>query len=424
MPTYSSSTTGDYLVIVFLSIRFTILFILFILNGTQTILEWRYLKKHNRSINPRLMTFLSISLFPLFRGLEQLTYLLVYPRVGYGSVSLFLGAYGTYFEFTEWIFIGCFWMQLLYTFFVSNSVIMKNSQRVWYSSCALAIALLIYTIVTSIFYYVNPSVLASWETFGMIAWIVLVGVSIAFNGMALVRFMKRQEKRIPKLEHTIRNTSRLAATLIVIVICMLSIMIGFAVANVPKWSDYIYVSRLLISIIEISQLVIVMKALSGDTPINYLHFKRVNEDSYPSYSSSNMSKSGGDDQYTSGVGNSNNPACISVSMGEATSSNSIMMQELSNSPKSESSDVEAPPPSIVATCGGGGEGLQELHHQQQQLQQQCQQQQQEQKPQCQLQELSECSEQPTVNIQCHQHLQATIIDINIGGPLHHSDGSQ
>ncbi|GAM26875.1 hypothetical protein SAMD00019534_100500, partial [Acytostelium subglobosum LB1] len=249
MGTYTTSDTGDILVIIFLSLRIAGLFVIFILNATQTILEYRYLRSCNRPISPRLCTFFSITFFPFFRATEQLCYLLAYPRFQPGSLAYFFSLYGTYFIFTEWIFIGCFWTQLLYTFFVSNSIILKNTTRAWYSAWILASLFMLYTVITSILSWIVPDKIAPWVSYGNITWIVIYGLAIMVNGFVLIKFLKQQEKRIPKLQLTINNTVRLSSTLAILYISIIAIIVGFNLSKIPEWSDYYYFQKFFITLV-------------------------------------------------------------------------------------------------------------------------------------------------------------------------------
>ncbi|EFA80373.1 hypothetical protein PPL_07207 [Heterostelium album PN500] len=363
MGSYTTSDTGDYLVIVFLSIRISVLFVIFFLNAIQTVFEFRYLRATNRPISPRFCTFFSITFFPLFRGIEQLAYLLAYPRFVAPSHAYFFSLYGTYFIFSEWIFIGCFWTQLLYTFFVSTAIILKNTKRAWYTAWGLAVVFGFWTVILSILSWASPESIVHWITYGQLAWILVYGFAIIFNGVILVKFMKQQEKRIPKLQTTIDKTVRLAATLTILWLSSIAIIIGFSVAGVPESSDYYYFQKFFIFLIEVFQVIVVMLALGGETPINYIYFRRVNESHSSGSGLHTKNNSGAGEKYSfSSHVTSVGPQEVSMTTFSVAASRDLMESETSSNNQQEQPSATIPSHMKDIESGYGHSSTNELLH--------------------------------------------------------------
>eukprot|EP01132_Coremiostelium_polycephalum_P001216 gene1216-1535_t len=325
----------DNLVIAFFIIRIIFLFILFVLNATQSFFEARSLWRRKKSLNPRNLTFFSITLYPLLRVIALITALAT-TNIDFGSGYWFISIWGTFFIFTEWIFIGCFWTRLLYTFFVSNAIILKNNKRAWYSSWALAGLIFIWSITISILAAKRPDKARNVYTKGFIAFVAGTGFIVAANGFLLVQYMRSHKKKIPKLQSTINKTVKLGLALVALVVAMIIRDIIYSALKVPSDSNYRYISSTVTAFLEYLQCVVVMIALGGNTCYNYFYFKRVNENS--SSSLQNFSSSSGDGN-NANCNNSSNGLSVNVN-NNVHFTTEISLNEISVDSSIDSSSIK------------------------------------------------------------------------------------
>ncbi|EFA80372.1 hypothetical protein PPL_07206 [Heterostelium album PN500] len=156
-----------------------------------------------------VIAYISIRLILLaFRIIDQLSYLFTIPRSGTGSWAWFFGVIGTYFLFLEWMYIGCFWIQLIYTYFVSESINLKNSRRCWITCLVLATLLALWDIGLLIGGMINPASADKFYRVGFIVTLILLGLSILGHGIILAYHLKTQKSRIPGLDHRVSHETR------------------------------------------------------------------------------------------------------------------------------------------------------------------------------------------------------------------------
>eukprot|EP01133_Synstelium_polycarpum_P014558 gene14558-17204_t len=159
---------------------------------------------------------------------------------------------GTYFVFTEWIFIGCYWAQILFSFFLSTPAL-SNSKKVWVTARVCAATFGVYNIVTVTLGMIDKNYIIKWYLYGTILFYVLYGFSILFNGIVLVRFIRSAENSgISGREKSIAKITGLAI--------MLAIMFA--------------------------QSYVVMTALADTSIRNYFRFGSVNEENMSESSNS------------------------------------------------------------------------------------------------------------------------------------------
>eukprot|EP01133_Synstelium_polycarpum_P012984 gene12984-15269_t len=325
MPRYTTANEYDVLVVIFYSIRISGLAVIGILCAFQSYYEIRHLRAQKKPINPRFLTFASLTLFPIFRALSCLVVLFYDDDRDFGHLNWFFDRLGTYFIFQEWIFIGCFWTQLLYTFFVSNAIILKNSDRAWKTACICAASYGIYTITLLTLGMINVKYIIRWQLYLNVVFYFLYGGSIVANGAILVKYMKSAETRIPRLEQTIKKTTRLAIMLGVLVVAVIVLMTGFS--PLPVNSDWRYLASFIFMVLEFAQSYIVMAALGGETPRNYFLFRRVNETASSNSSKKSGGSSSGGNSFKTHSGGAtttiNNGNTCDVSLKEMTSSSGV-----------------------------------------------------------------------------------------------------
>ncbi|EGG23092.1 hypothetical protein DFA_05222 [Cavenderia fasciculata] len=247
---YTGNETYDTLVVTMLSLRIGVMFVIFFLNLCQTVLEYQHLRTHRKPLSPRFMTFLSITLFPLCT-------------------------------------------QLLYTFFVSNAIILKNSKRAWHVAWAFSALLLTWYIIMWSLSKTGLDKIDRVSSLGNLGFIVLYGFIVIINGIVLIKLMRGQVEKIPRLQATITKTVKLASVLIVLVLVSTgsSLVFNFAL-HLDSYSNYRFISTFIVGLAEFIQVIVVMAALGGDSPRNYFLFKRVNDTGSSHHTSNGNGPSG------------------------------------------------------------------------------------------------------------------------------------
>eukprot|EP01133_Synstelium_polycarpum_P007228 gene7228-8401_t len=195
-----------------------------------------------------------------------------------GSAYYFFMSWGVWFEITEFIFIAGFWMQLLYTFFLSGNDIDLNNMRKVKIAC--------YVLVSCYFCYQVPitvlcltkenSTLTTLEAIGFIVVFLILASGCLVQGFMFVRAMEQSQKKhkVGRWENMLFKTKVLlsvAITVIVIVIVH-DVIFGFVLDK----DDYRYfpAEAFMIFFAEMLQMVTIMFVLAGINNIkNYVLFR-------------------------------------------------------------------------------------------------------------------------------------------------------
>ncbi|KAM9945400.1 hypothetical protein ACTFIT_003656 [Dictyostelium discoideum] len=290
---YTGDKEYDEVVKAFYVIRGVSFSILFILNLFQTYFEFRSLYRKGRKPTPRFFTFVSITLFPLCRGIQSFL-ALGFHNSRTGSPSWYLGIWGTLFLSTEWIFIGCFWVRLLYTFFSSKKIALGNIKKTWYSAWGIVVILFAWnTILMILISQYDSQYVASISGKGFICMVALLGTFLIINGFFLIKNLRKQDKKSKTFQKTIARTIRLSLILIFIVLGLIVREIVVAISKISTHSNYRYAAIFVTFILEFPQCIVVMVALADDGTHwkNYFLFQKVAKDSNSSAGSLNDSNS-------------------------------------------------------------------------------------------------------------------------------------
>ncbi|KAM9965347.1 hypothetical protein ACTFIW_005163 [Dictyostelium discoideum] len=276
---YTGDKGYDEVVKAFYVIRGVSFSILFILNLFQTYFEFRSLYRKGRKPTPRFFTFVSITLFPLCRGIQSF---------------LALGFHNSRTGSPSWIFIGCFWVRLLYTFFSSKKIALGNIKKTWYSAWGIVVILFAWnTILMILISQYDSQYVASISGKGFICMVALLGTFLIINGFFLIKNLRKQDKRSKTFQKTIARTIRLSLILIFIVLGLIVREIVVAISKISTDSNYRYAAIFVTFILEFPQCIVVMVALADDGTHwkNYFLFLKVAKDSNSSASSLNDSNS-------------------------------------------------------------------------------------------------------------------------------------
>ncbi|KYR00526.1 hypothetical protein DLAC_02537 [Tieghemostelium lacteum] len=287
---WTQSVTYDKLLFVFYILRIIFLLPVFLLNLVQLIYEIISIIKKEKLITPRTLSFASCTGYPLFRALSLIV-LLDDGNLEFGSLYWHFNVWGTYFIFCLWIFIASYWIKLLFSFFLTNSIILKNQKRVWVASWVFALLILIFNIISVTIAEFDEEMAIRFYSKVFLAIAVLIGTSVGLSGFLLARFMKKQTNRLPQLQFTIDKTIKLASVLILLFMFLIIREIVFAVLKLPADSDYRYIGTFVSSLLEYVMVLTVMVALGGEHLLNYLLFKRVGDKSPNNSNRENSHKS-------------------------------------------------------------------------------------------------------------------------------------
>ncbi|EGC40546.1 hypothetical protein DICPUDRAFT_24967 [Dictyostelium purpureum] len=332
----------DKLVKAFYIVRGVSFFVLFVLNIVQTYYELLHLKKKKKGPTPRFMTFVSITLFPFCKTLQSF-FSIGFADTRTGSVSWYMGIWGTLFLSTEWIFIGCFWTRLLYTFFTSKKIAMGNIKKTWYSAWAITAILFAWNIILMVLVNVKSKTLtASVSSKGFISLVALLGTFLLVNGFVLVINLKTQDKKSNTFQKTISRTLRLSLICLFIVLGMIVREIIVAISKISTSSNYRYAAIFVTFFLEFPQCVVVMVALADDGVYwkNYFKFSKIAKES-------NSSQTSIHDSSSSGKHVSNGSGAIEIDL------NSMTMDDSGFSSKKSSNNIartnSKTPVSIIAS---------------------------------------------------------------------------
>ncbi|KAN0015376.1 hypothetical protein ACTFIU_008107 [Dictyostelium citrinum] len=277
---FTNSQKLDKLVITFYIIRAITFFILFIFNTPQIYYEYILLRKKRKYLSPRLLTFVSISIFPLFRAIQSLSGLILHDTTT-GSVSWYMGIWGTLFLTAEWIFIGIYWISILYTFFSAQKVALKKLKTTFYSGLVLMGLLLCWCIFLSIYAkFGNKSNISSVSSKGFIVMASSIGTFIIINGLILVRYLNNQKEKSSAFKTSAKRTFRLTILFSILLVGLILREIASAALKIQKDSNYSYIFIFITYIIEFPQVIVIMKALDQSnenqpTWVRYVTFKNV-----------------------------------------------------------------------------------------------------------------------------------------------------
>ncbi|EGC33932.1 hypothetical protein DICPUDRAFT_35950 [Dictyostelium purpureum] len=274
---HSEFTTSDPVnkAVLGLSIVRLFLFLcIFLVNLNQSIHEFLEAKKKKKYINPRLFTFVSITIYP-FTRLFMIGVFFYDKTIDNGSITVAVSIWGTLFQYLEWTFICVFWSTLLYTYFIKKDIILKNTRRVWIGASVITVVLFIWTIVQTILnFYLLDAMNASYGP-GQIVIVVGIGGFYLVNGIILARAIKKNGSKIPMLEESFNRIKKMAAVLLVMVVgVFLVFIIQVPVLGLEDYDTANYAFYLVQCLLEFTQLSVVMYSLGGDSFKTYFRFGR------------------------------------------------------------------------------------------------------------------------------------------------------
>ncbi|KAK5580550.1 hypothetical protein RB653_000570 [Dictyostelium firmibasis] len=268
---FTTSTPVNKAILGLSIIRLIIFFLIFLLNLNQSLREFIAAKKRKVYFtNARLITYLSITIYPLIRT-AMIGEFLGYDKTIYrGSIMACMSIWATMFQYFEWVFIACYWMSLLYTFFLSKDYVKTNTKIVWVTSWVLVVILVIWTIVQTIFNFYNLPLMDRTYGIGQVILIVSIGLFYFINGVLLIVEMKKKGS-VKSFQKGYKRIIKLSFALLLLVfgaLFMFVIQVLVLKMNGHETANYIF--YLIASLIEFTQLPIVMYSLGGDSFRRYI----------------------------------------------------------------------------------------------------------------------------------------------------------
>ncbi|KAN0040010.1 hypothetical protein ACTA71_011892 [Dictyostelium dimigraforme] len=288
-------------------IRMLIFFIICLLNLNQSIREFIVARKrHVYFTNARLVTYICITIYPLIRT-AMIGEFLGYDKSIYrGSVMAVMSIWATMFQYFEWVFIACYWMSLLYTFFLSKDYVKLNTKIVWIASWVIVVILIIWTIVQTVFNFYNLPLMNRTYGVGQVILIVSIGLFYFVNGLLLIREMKKKGS-VKSFQKGYKRIIKLSFALLLLVFgALFMYVIQVLILKMEDYETGNYIFYLIASLIEFTQLPIVMYSLGGDSFKRYiiLYNKPLPEDPKSEYYSG-VSSSTVDSHYSSEAADNN-----------------------------------------------------------------------------------------------------------------------
>ncbi|KAM9955746.1 hypothetical protein ACTFIW_001951 [Dictyostelium discoideum] len=324
-------------------IRMLIFFLFFLLNLNQSIREFIAARKRNVYFtNARLVTYVCITIYPLIRT-AMIGEFLGYDKSIYrGSVMAVMSIWATMFQYFEWVFIACYWMSLLYTFFLTKDYVKTNTKIVWIASWSIVIILIIWTIAQTVFNFYNLPLMDRTYGVGQVILIVSIGIFYFVNGVLLIREMKKKGK-VKSFQKGYKRIIFLSFALLLLVfgaLFMFVVQVLILKWNGKETGNYIF--YLIASLIEFTQIPIVMYSLGGDSFKRYiiLYNQKLPEDPKSEYYSG-VSSSTVDSNYSSDAHDNNNNN--NIKLKNIQTQKSIDSSVISNISSSNVSNVSESP---------------------------------------------------------------------------------
>ncbi|EGG21778.1 hypothetical protein DFA_01664 [Cavenderia fasciculata] len=141
---FTENDSLDKLVLAFLVFRIVVSAAISFSASVQTFYEIKY--QHWRNvINPRFLVLLGISIFLALRIVYTGVFIETKDQ-GFTSSTVFVRMFVTFFTLQSWIFIGSFWMQLLFTLYIAKRVRMEVMLTFNYTKIQKRFKLIIYFI--------------------------------------------------------------------------------------------------------------------------------------------------------------------------------------------------------------------------------------------------------------------------------------
>ncbi|GAM19222.1 hypothetical protein SAMD00019534_023970 [Acytostelium subglobosum LB1] len=278
----TGNPSWDVVVWVFYVLRLTILATQEIVCVPQMIMDAQYFRQKKKAPNARWYTLFGLCCFPLFR-FSYIIFILVDHRYDYGHYGVLVCSLGsTFFQFFIYIFVICFWMMLLYTYFISEKIRLENAKRCWRFSwglIAFAAAFHISYLIMSPF--VKFKILDVYYTAAFVFMMLLGGLLILINGPILMSRLKKHQSEVQgaqnggdKIEVMIKKIKYLSYVVALSVVVIVIRNLVLYIKPVPDDSNIKHVSSFLIFLAETLTEGAVMLAIA-DRPLNYFRFKSI-----------------------------------------------------------------------------------------------------------------------------------------------------
>ncbi|KYR02778.1 hypothetical protein DLAC_00240 [Tieghemostelium lacteum] len=257
----------------FMVIRLCVYSYFVAVNGYQSAWEIKnFMKK--KQVNTRFFVFFSYMIFCMFRVACCCRFFDRPDEYLVGTWYYFLFSWSVVFVMTAWCSISSFWMQLFYTFFVTEDVRSGHVKRILVIAYSLAVAFFIYEVPVTIICLERD--ISTAEAIGFIVFLVLFFLQIGVNGMILIKSLKNHQKksRFANFDHMIFKTKILMATIVISVVVILAHDIVFNFAITPEYWHF-PLSSLITGVIEVGQMVSVLLVLSNGDYKSYILFRRI-----------------------------------------------------------------------------------------------------------------------------------------------------
>ncbi|EGG13293.1 hypothetical protein DFA_11054 [Cavenderia fasciculata] len=310
----------DKLVAAFLVIRILVSTLMTATCSVQLVYEYRYQRQNPNVFSPKLLTLVGCTFFPF-------------------SVAL-IGMWTTFFIFVAWVFVGCFWLQLLFILFLSSKIKLNYIGRIWKISWAVLGISLLYTLGYTL---ISKFAVKYSDLFYMVGFLSILGIFgtiILIFGVLLARQMKKHQKISMSLRtfKTVKKIKILSICLFFIIVSALArdLILNVIIKGIPPDSNIRYLSHFITFFLETLQGIVMMVAIA-DVPINYLLLKGINptrNHTIPSSQSPNSKISIGGFRNRN---NNNNTSTMSSSSSIEMKLNKKIKKKKSNSDNSETS---------------------------------------------------------------------------------------
>jgi len=304
-----------------MGIRLLLYIMWFVLCSTQTVHEFIHSKK-NKTKKTRLFSFAAMTMFCVMRITGNIEFYFNPSEYDVGTLWYFFFSWGVFFIFVEWSFIAAFWIQLFYTFFISEEVRLKNAKYISNSVYVYVSIYFCWQVIITVLCLKHYKNYKDIENIGFIVFFIFMFLVMLFNGLLLLRAFKTQRKKSKvDFKLMIKKTKILVAGM---VICVVITIVHDSVImfDAPHRPYNFPLSVLLTGVADMLQLIVVMYVLADGQFSTYFTFKRVYSHHHHSTNQSSNDSQNAHKLASSNV--NNNSISISIDNNNSKRNNSFI----------------------------------------------------------------------------------------------------
>ncbi|EGG15325.1 hypothetical protein DFA_10159 [Cavenderia fasciculata] len=268
------------LVITYLSFRIAVCVFISVLAATQLYFEIKYQTKRTM-LNARLLTFVGVILYPLFRVFYTAFYWKE-RNEDVGTVCDFTSLFSIFFQMWSWTWVGAYWCRLLLALF---SVNISYNQKVFKLSWSIIGVFFTFIVMYIVFSLAVPSIASMFFTGGFL--VLLVGFGSVCVGFGFFLYRQIYHHKGDLLTDRVKAIIKRIRNLAIVMTCSIIVTVVrdlfyYVVFKVPLDSSLKHASNVITMTVEFVLAACIIISVSEE-PMNYLKFKCVNPSLVPRF---------------------------------------------------------------------------------------------------------------------------------------------